>query len=72
MAFKIANITARVGPGLQAVTSIIDPLEQFTVDIRKQLIYVKEGDTPSVREFDLTGVTTITFVLGVNLSITVS
>jgi hypothetical protein len=57
-----ATVTAKTGPAVQATATVLAGVTSFTIDIRRQVIQFYQGDelTGRAREFDLTGVTTIT------------
>lgn len=57
-----ATVTAKTGPAKQATSLALAGVTSFTVDIKRQLIQFYQGSelTGPTKEFDLTGVTTLT------------
>ena len=57
-----ATITAKTGPAKQRTASVVSGLTSITIDVKRQLIQLYQGNelTGPCQELDLTGVTTIT------------
>lgn len=57
-----ATVTAKTGPAVQATATVLSGVTSFTVDIKRQVIQFYQGNelTGPAKEFDLTGVTTLT------------
>ena len=57
-----ATVTAKTGPAKQATALSLAGLTSITIDVRRQVIQLYQGNelTGPTKEFDLTGVTTIT------------
>lgn len=62
MATGSATVTAKTGPAKQATAIVLAGVTSFTIDIKRQVIQIYQGNelTGPAKEFDLTGVTTIT------------
>lgn len=54
-----ATVTAKTGPAVQITAGVLSNLKSFKVDVANQVITLEQEGLP-LREFDLTGVTTIT------------
>jgi len=66
------TVTAKAGPGLQATALVLSNISNIMFDMDNRKVQVNNSGTV-IREFDLVGVTTITFSLsGANYTITVS
>jgi hypothetical protein len=57
-----ATVTAKTGPAKQATTLALAGVTSFVIDIKRQVVQIYQGNelTGPAKEFDLTGVTTIT------------
>lgn len=57
-----ATVTAKTGPAVQATATVLAGITSFTIDVKRQLLQFYQGNelTGPAKEFDLTGVTTIT------------
>jgi len=57
-----ATVTAKTGPAKQVTSLSLTGLTSISVDVRRQVIQLYQGNelTGPTKEFDLTGVTTIT------------
>lgn len=57
-----ATVTAKTGPAKQATSLSLTGVTSFTIDIKRQVVQFYQGNelTGPAKEFDLTGVTTIT------------
>lgn len=57
-----ATITAKSGPASQSTAIPLDGITSFTVDVKRQVLQIYQGNelTGPAKEFDLTGVTTLT------------
>ena len=62
MATGAATVTAKTGPAKQATTLALAGVTSVSIDIKRQVIQFYQGNelTGPAKEFDLTGVTTIT------------
>lgn len=54
-----ATVTAKTGPAVQATALVLTNLLSFKIDVGRQVAIIEEDGKP-LKEFDLTGVTTIT------------
>lgn len=65
------TVTAKTGPAVQATALIITEVTNMNFDLVKRVLQVFQGST--VKEFDLSTVTTTTFTIsGVNYTMVVS
>lgn len=57
-----ATVTAKSGPAKQTTAAVISGITSLVIDVKRQVIQIYQGNelTGPAREFDLTGVTTIT------------
>lgn len=57
-----ATVTAKTGPAKQRTASVVSGLTSITIDVKRQVIQLYQGNelTGPTQELDLTGVTTIT------------
>lgn len=57
-----ATVTAKTGPASQATALSLTGVTSITIDIKRQVIQIYQGNelTGPAKEFDLTGVTTLT------------
>jgi len=57
-----ATVTAKTGPAKQRTASVVSGLTSITIDIKRQVVQLYQGNelTGPTQELDLTGVTTIT------------
>jgi len=62
MATGSATVTAKTGPAKQVTATVLAGVTSFTIDIKRQVIQIYQGNelTGPAKEFDLTGVTTLT------------
>ena len=62
MATGSATVTAKTGTSKQVTAAALAGVTSITIDIKRQLIQIYQGTelTGPAKEFDLTGVTTIT------------
>jgi hypothetical protein len=54
-----ATVTAKTGPAVQVTAQVLTNLKALHIDVARQVVMVEEEGKAN-REFDLTGVTTIT------------
>jgi len=57
-----ATVTAKTGPASQATATVLNGVTSISIDIKRQVIQLYQGNelTGPAKEFDLTGVTTLT------------
>lgn len=57
-----ATVTAKSGPAKQTTAEVISGITSLVIDVKRQVIQIYQGNelTGPAKEFDLTGVTTIT------------
>ena len=57
-----ATVTAKSGPAKQTTAMVSSGITSLVIDVKRQVIQVYQGNelTGPAKEFDLTGVTTIT------------
>ena len=57
-----ATVTAKSGPAKQTTAMVISGITSLVIDVKRQVIQVYQGNelTGPAKEFELTGVTTIT------------
>jgi hypothetical protein len=57
-----ATVTAKTGPATQATSMALSGVTSMVIDIKRQVIQFYQGNelTGPAKEFDLTGVTTLT------------
>ena len=62
MAIGSATVTAKTGPAVQNTSIVFAGITSIVFDIKRQVVQIYQGNelTGPSREFDLTGVTTIT------------
>jgi hypothetical protein len=75
MPIGTATVTAKSGPALQATATVVSGVTSFSVDIKRQVLQLYQGNelTGPAREFDLTGVTTFTVAIAsTNYTLTIS
>lgn len=62
MATMSATITAITGPAKTVTATVLSGITSISIDVKRQVIQIYQGNelTGPCKEFDLTGVTTIT------------
>lgn len=57
-----ATVTAKTGPAAQVTAVVLAGVTSLVIDIKRQVVQLYQGNelTGPAKEFDLTGVTTIT------------
>jgi hypothetical protein len=57
-----ATVTAKSGPAKQVTATVLSGITSLVIDVKRQVIQIYQGNelTGPAKEFDLTGVTTIT------------
>jgi hypothetical protein len=57
-----ATVTAKSGPAVQSTAQVLSGITSFSIDVKRQVIQFYQGNelTGPAKEYDLTGVTTIT------------
>ena len=68
-----ATITAKTGPAVSNTAIALSGVTRVVYDNEKSVLYVQQGSTRPIKEYDLTGVTTATITIsGGNFSYVVS
>lgn len=57
------TVTAKTGPALQATTLVLGNVTSILFDLVARVVTVRHVDMTSPHEFDLGGVTTVTFTI---------
>lgn len=57
------TVTAKTGPAKQATATVISSVVGINYDLQRQVVAVTTSDSNQTKEFDLTGVTTLTISL---------
>jgi hypothetical protein len=57
-----ATVTAKSGPAKQTTAIVFSGITSLVIDVKRQVVQIYQGNelTGPAKEFDLTGVTTIT------------
>jgi hypothetical protein len=57
-----ATVTAKTGPAKQQTAVVLDGITSLVIDVKRQVVQIYQGNelTGPAKEYDLTGVTTIT------------
>jgi len=67
------TVTAKTGPAVQATAIVLTDVNGISFDLNKRMVYVTRAGLANTQEYDLVGVTTITFsVSGSNYTMVIS